>query len=403
MALCALAPRGAYLWAVATGLSLFALHIPPARPLPGLGSATAALLAFTAWAAASAIWSAEASASLSYPALAALLILLTAGAARWSASAPPDRLRAAVAAMTAGLAAGFAFILVECATDQWLSTLVVDRLEFLRPGEKHLYLTDGSVVGIGKWVLNRSLTALSLLLWPALLLLAARGPAIGGRGVRIALVALTGVAIFCWVHESSKLAFAFGLATFALAALRPGIGRRAAIAGWIVATLLVIPVMHGLFAARLHTAEWLPLSARARVVLWHYTADRYLEAPVIGIGARSTKIEFQQRDRRAEWPEDYPYPLQTGRHSHNVFLQTWYELGAAGALLLFLAGLAVLRAIARLDPSSQPYALAAFASATAMASASYGLWQAWFLGLIGLAAILTSLGAAALRRKTAGG
>lgn len=390
-----IAPRGAHLWLIVTALALCLLYLPSRLHLPRLPSAAAVWLVAAAWAALSTFWSAAPGETLLRAFLAAALILIVTCGAQWAARAPAQRLQPAINSLVVGLAAGLAYILTECATHLGLTTLVVDKLEFLRPAGKHIMVTNGEVVNVGEWFLNRSLSATFILLWPGLLLLATRKSPWSNTWPQLTVIALAGTAALYWVHESSQVAFAAGLVVFTLASLRLAIGRYAVIAGWLVVVLFIIPIMHGLFAAKLHTAEWLPLSARARVVLWHYTADKYLEAPIIGIGARSTKIDFKHRDAHADWPKGYPYPLQTGRHSHNVFLQTWYELGAIGAVLLFIAGLATIRVISQFEPFAQRYALAAFTSTTALASSSYGLWQSWFLSLITLAAMLTCLGARA--------
>ncbi|MEC9369095.1 MAG: O-antigen ligase family protein, partial [Pseudomonadota bacterium] len=133
-------------------------------------------------------------------------------------------------------------------------------------------------------------------------------------------------------------------------------------------------------------------SARARVILWHETASRYMESPILGIGVRSTKVQFQSRDTNAVVPEGYPYPLTTGRHAHNIYLQTWFELGAVGAFLLLVAGLSTIWSVARLPVTAQASALATFASAATMASTSYGLWQGWFIALNAMAAFLVVVG-----------
>ena len=83
-------------------------------------------------------------------------------------------------------------------------------------------------------------------------------------------------------------------------------------------------------------------------------------------------------------------------HSHSVYLQTWFELGLIGALLLSAFGLSIIGAIRRLAPRLQQYGLATFATAAAMASVSYGMWQAWFMASFGLCAALFVLGAQCL-------
>jgi hypothetical protein len=44
--------------------------------------------------------------------------------------------------------------------------------------------------------------------------------------------------------------------------------------------------------------------------------------------------------------------VYTGRHAHDLFLQTWYELGVVGALLMAIA---VALSISRLPFEAQPF------------------------------------------------
>jgi O-antigen ligase len=82
---------------------------------------------------------------------------------------------------------------------------------------------------------------------------------------------------------------------------------------------------------------------------------------------------------------------KSGPHSHNEFLQTWYELGAAGVILLLAAGSAVIGYIGRLSPATQPFMLAQFAAFFIIAAFSWGMWQSWLLAVMGLAAIYAAL------------
>lgn len=53
-------------------------------------------------------------------------------------------------------------------------------------------------------------------------------------------------------------------------------------------------------------------------------------------------------------------------HTHNMYLQIWYELGAIGSMLFVAAGLAVLR-LDRLPVAAQPAMFVTFAAAAAAA------------------------------------
>ena len=84
---------------------------------------------------------------------------------------------------------------------------------------------------------------------------------------------------------------------------------------------------------------------------------------------------------------------KTGPHSHNEFLQTWYELGAVGAILMLATGGAVILSIGRLSPAIQPFMLAQFAAFFVMATFSWGMWQSWLMALPGLATLYAALAA----------
>ena len=84
-------------------------------------------------------------------------------------------------------------------------------------------------------------------------------------------------------------------------------------------------------------------------------------------------------------------------------MQTWYELGAVGALLLMATGLAVLAALRRLPRLQLPYAYATFVAATIVGCFSWGLWQTWFMAAYGVAAVLLALAVEVAERRAVEG
>ena len=60
-------------------------------------------------------------------------------------------------------------------------------------------------------------------------------------------------------------------------------------------------------------------------------------------------------------------------------MQTWYELGAVGALLLAVAGAAVVLLIFLFPVSAQPVAAGAFAAFAIVGAFAWGMWQSWFM------------------------
>jgi O-antigen ligase len=124
----------------------------------------------------------------------------------------------------------------------------------------------------------------------------------------------------------------------------------------------------------LQDAPWLQKSARARIVIWKTVADSVMEAPLLGVGARTGYVLNEQDVEEDDIPK-------VPRHAHNMFLQTWYELGAIGAAILLIAGLLCVRAISALPATVYPFALATFAVGAVQFATSWEIWQRWFFTL----------------------
>ena len=118
-----------------------------------------------------------------------------------------------------------------------------------------------------------------------------------------------------------------------------------------------------------------------------------LGAPIFGTGIYTTYMRGPEITAKAATETNKRHKEGMSRHAHNVFLQTWFELGLVGAVLLLLTGLAVLNKIAGLSERLQPFALASFTSVLALMSSSYGMWQNWFLALFALTPVFFAIGA----------
>jgi O-antigen ligase len=168
------------------------------------------------------------------------------------------------------------------------------------------------------------------------------------------------------------------------------VGRLVAV-GWVCACIAVLPA--ALLAHRfdVHNMSWLVGTARERIVIWNHTAQQTLKAPILGRGADMTYVLGPMLDPTTVAGPDEKFTRRLSIHAHNVFLQTWFELGLVGATLLTLAGLALLRAIKSISLNLQPYAYATFTSAMGVAASSYGMWQNWFVAMFALTAVLFAL------------
>ena len=113
----------------------------------------------------------------------------------------------------------------------------------------------------------------------------------------------------------------------------------------------------------------------------------------VGVGAAATrKIDNEAASRTppVSLPGHY-YPMRTGPHAHNAFLQSWYELGAIGTALFAAIGVFILALTARVTSATQPYVLATATTILVTISASFGLFETWFMGALSMCAIVACL------------
>ncbi len=367
-----------------------AAHLPsPLRstrqaPIPAM-----VLAGFGLWAAASTAWAFDRPEAIGKSLL--LLALAAAVTWVWQTTARAEAMRHACWAALCGFAIGLAYLAFEEIGGHALKRLVFLLLPFVRLSDKHMQI-DGDEIAVAGYVSNRNMAAALLALWPMILVAWSllEGPR---RVAAIAgLVALAAATIAISVHETSIIALALSLPIFALAWRWPRLALGLVATGWLAATLLVVPLASwGYHTAELHRASWLPHSAKHRIVLWGYTADTYWQRPLTGIGASSTKRLDASRGPATEVIPGTKFQWRSGTHAHNAYLQTWYELGAVGALLLCAFGLSLIVAVARMPRTVLPFAAATLTAAIVMAASSWGMWQPWFMGAFAVSAVLLGL------------
>lgn len=225
-----------------------------------------------------------------------------------------------------------------------------------------------------------------------------------GAYILLILLAFLCLALPNASSQSAQLAILVGTVCFALAIKFPPIAR------WAVGTLfggllfLIVPLSFALFAAELHLKDGF-LSAgsgQARVIIWHYTAERVVERPILGVGTNSTRF-LDERRRMAnelEKPEGFVVVPQTRAHPHNVYLQIWYELGLIGALTFAIFGFSLLQRVSTLPLATQPYAFAQIGTGSIIITPSYGLWQGWFQAVIVISAMMLAIAACVPLRRS---
>jgi O-antigen ligase len=331
-----------------------------------------------------AAWAVKPGAAVEKSALLLAVTLVAYAASRAIAALDEKLLGQAARAFAIGAFIGALFILFEMLTNGAVTRLVVNATSWLKPeGTKHLTMLGGEVERLELAVFRQSTALLIFHLWPALLaasLVADR--ARRATWIGFLLVAIS-VPILLSDRMSSQLALVVSLMVFPLAYRWRRTVVRALAALWCLGFVFILPGSFLAYKADLHLATWIPESARARMIIWEFTAERVLERPWLGIGAGSTPALTIPREA-AEQPEGFIYPRTTGSHAHNLFLQTWYELGLVGAIFAAIAGALLVLRISLLPAAAQPFAAATFTAFMATVSTSWGMWQAWLVCGVGL-------------------
>ena len=290
-----------------------------------------------------------------------------------------------------GLLVGLIYLLIEVLSQQAIKLTLYNALG-VRPGvlrpPAFFTWTGERLVAISPDDLTRNMAVIAPLLWMALLSMRGAAPRSFSLVAGGFLFALAAAAVFLSEHETSKFALAGGTAAFLLARRSPMWGHRVLRLSWVVACLAIIPISLLLHRFNLHNTPWVQQTAQHRIIIWNHTAEQALASPIFGRGAGTM---YQMLDpeplRKADeaWTPRVP-------HAHNIYLQTWLELGAVGAALLTLIGLAVLERIRGLGRHVAPYAQATFASTSLVAASSYGMWQTWFMVMFALIAVAAAIG-----------
>src|SRR5215510_10494179 len=237
---------------------------------------------------------------------------------------------------------------------------------------------------------NRNVALLNLLLWPALLVLARRVVDLRTAIAPLVLFAVVVVTTIGSDHQTSMLALSAASGIFLIYRLSPRTAQILIVVGWVAAVMLVRPAVQLAYDYDLHKASFMQDSARARIILWAYTVRQMAKAPILGVGAQTTRAE-SEAGRNAEVLPGHAFPQWTGLHGHNIYVQTWYELGSVGATLLLGVGLLLLSWLWQMARPSQDFAAAGFVCVSVTCGSSFGMWQAWFIAACMLVVAMTVL------------
>jgi O-antigen ligase len=240
--------------------------------------------------------------------------------------------------------------------------------------------------------LNRGATAMAMMVWPAVALLWRRGVAWGA----LVLLAVVAVALNLMTSGAAILGAAAGGATAALALSHRKAGHLILVFATLLALVGSAPAAKEIQRRGWKEAEWLVTSARHRVDIWSYAAERIEQKPLTGWGFDSARgfTKFDPSRNIESWQM---VPL----HPHNAPLQILLELGAVGGFIAFVLLMVVVNRLEELPRPARVCGQALYMSTLAIACTAYGLWQNQWLAMMCSAALLVPLTTPALAKPAA--
>lgn len=358
---------------------------------PEIGSGAVVSLAFLGFAILSSIWAEHPHASFGW-ALSALLAFVGCGVAARALLAEPRRNIFHISeGLWIGFLAGLIYLAIEILSDQIVKITLYNALQLgpadLRP-KQFFRWEDGRLASISASDLTRSVASIPILLWAVVMAVRGTTSAALVNGVTVLVLALATLVIALSENETAKTALALGVVAYIVTRIRPAAALRLLQAGWIAACLAIVPISLALYRLNVHNASWVQPTAQHRIIIWNRVSEETMKSPIKGIGAGMTYWNFDN----SKVPKDGEVFTRYSRDAHNVFLQTWFELGVIGAMLLTLVGLAVLKRIERLGEAAAPYGYATFASAAATLASSWGMWRPWFVYIFAFAVVMFAIG-----------
>lgn len=338
------------------------------------GKVAAALLGF---AAVSALWSDKPLESLGWVTGTALAAAGCGIAIRYLLLEPRSNALHIAEGLWIGFLAGLLYLGTEALTDQAIKIFVYN-LVGLKPSQlkplDHFIWKHGRLVGIDSFDLTRSFTAVPLMVWGVILAILGSQRHKFAKPLAWATYLLTVFVLLVGNNETTKVSIIVGSVSFAIAWWSKSWSSRLLRVSWVVICLAIVPIALGLYRANLHNAPWVQSTAQHRIIIWNRFTEETMKRPLLGVGAGMAYWKFDPHKEAIQGESWARY----SRDVHCVYLQIWFELGIAGAVLLSLLGLAVIQRLDRLPAAVVPYAHASFASAAAILGSSYGLWRPWF-------------------------
>ena len=121
-------------------------------------------------------------------------------------------------------------------------------------------------------------------------------------------------------------------------------------------------------------------SAKHRLFIWNFVANKILEKPIIGFGIGAAKFISIDEDEMIDYHQYHWSPLPL--HPHNNILQILLDLGLVGFLLLLITINKWLKKISNSMSNNKYFCIvgyACFVNYLIIGMISYSVWQLWWV------------------------
>lgn len=232
-------------------------------------------------------------------------------------------------------------------------------------GNEDIYFLDKTI--------NRTLCALAMLVWPAMLALRNAGYS---KSAWLVMLPVVVAPIFLLHSLSAKMGIVAGVAVWALVARFPqAVPRTLRFA--VPAILLLWPVAFTFGQEALTSSSFynrLPISSQHRVEIWHFTLGKVAEKPLLGWGMNTARSIPGHAELNEHGRTNMPL------HPHNSIMQLLLEQGIIGLLLNVMAVALLLRHWQQVvtTPGLREAVGASIVAYIAIGFTAFGLWQTWW-------------------------
>lgn len=360
-----------------------AINRPKCRPYSYYSSWTLPLLviSFLLTCTFSALWAGEPIRSLKIMMVAWALFIAWLALRNWAARQPLPQITALLRWICLSILIFSLLLLIEVATNQYIHDYFVNYMGMSMSIPNYYFVTESQII-VYEQFLCQHVATLCYLFWPTLLAIYfsfGRWRALWMCGFTL----LTGYSIMYSINETAMLAFTLGAISFFAAFVLPRTTLVFTAAVFSIAVLAIVPltyVAHDVL--QLQFNPLIPPSGQSRLPIWYQVASHVGESPFFGHGILHLQALLHHGQGF----------IGQHAHSHNVFLQTWFEIGAFGSLLILLMGLVFLKQSYYSHNKFLCFYVAGFVTIiTNLMTTAWELWVPWHLGLITIVSIFVTL------------